>query len=95
MTQVIGLWGDRARAPVADRHIIEPQPGPHRRESRQQRLGQLRIVIIFGVPLEEVADVLGHDEIRMTALVYRHADSPRRERKINRSPRAAEQRLGG
>jgi integrase len=29
-----------------------------------------------GVPLEVVADVLGHDGTRMTALVYRHAVSP-------------------
>jgi integrase len=29
-----------------------------------------------GVPLEEVADVLGHDGTRMTALVYRHATTP-------------------
>ncbi len=29
-----------------------------------------------GVPLEEVADVLGHHATRMTALVYRHATTP-------------------
>ena len=29
-----------------------------------------------GVPLERIADVLGHDGTRMTALVYRHAVAP-------------------
>ncbi len=29
-----------------------------------------------GVPLEHIADVLGHDGTRMTALVYRHATAP-------------------
>jgi integrase len=34
------------------------------------------ILSASGVPLEEVADVLGHDGTRMTALVYRHAVTP-------------------
>lgn len=34
------------------------------------------ILSAAGVPLERVADVLGHDGTRMTALVYRHAVSP-------------------
>jgi integrase len=34
------------------------------------------ILSAAGVPLEEVADVLGHDGTRMTALVYRHAVTP-------------------
>ena len=29
-----------------------------------------------GVPLERIADLLGHDGTRMTALVYRHAVTP-------------------
>ena len=29
-----------------------------------------------GVPLEHVADVLGHDSTRMAALVYRHVLAP-------------------
>ena len=29
-----------------------------------------------GLPIERVADVLGHDGTRMTALVYRHAVAP-------------------
>ena len=29
-----------------------------------------------GVPLEQIADLLGHDGTRMTALVYRHAVAP-------------------
>jgi hypothetical protein len=29
-----------------------------------------------GVPLEQIADTLGHDGTRMTALVYRHAITP-------------------
>ena len=34
------------------------------------------IMSAAGLPLERVADVLGHDGTRMTALVYRHAVSP-------------------
>ncbi|MCP4967707.1 MAG: site-specific integrase [bacterium] len=34
------------------------------------------ILSASGVPLEEVADVLGHDGTRMTSLVYRHAVTP-------------------
>lgn len=34
------------------------------------------ILSASGVPLEQVADVLGHDGTRMTALVYRHAVTP-------------------
>lgn len=34
------------------------------------------ILSASGVPLEEVADLLGHDGTRMTALVYRHAITP-------------------
>ena len=34
------------------------------------------ILSASGVPLEEVADVLGHDGTRITALVYRHAVTP-------------------
>ena len=34
------------------------------------------ILSAAGAPLEEVADVLGHDGTRMTALVYRHAVTP-------------------
>ena len=37
------------------------------------------ILSASGVPLEEVADVLGHDGTRMTALVYRHAVTPSAE----------------
>ena len=34
------------------------------------------IMSASGVPIEQIADVLGHDGIRMTALVYRHAVTP-------------------
>ncbi len=34
------------------------------------------ILSAAGVPLERIADVLGHDGTRMTALVYRHVVSP-------------------
>ena len=34
------------------------------------------ILSAAGVPLERIADVLGHDGTRMTALVYRHSVSP-------------------
>ncbi|MGD9704439.1 MAG: tyrosine recombinase XerC [Acidimicrobiia bacterium] len=34
------------------------------------------ILSAAGVPLERIADVLGHDGTRMTALVYRHAVAP-------------------
>ena len=34
------------------------------------------ILSAAGVPLERIADVLGHDGTRMTALVYRHAITP-------------------
>jgi integrase len=34
------------------------------------------IMSAAGLPLEEIADVLGHDGTRMTALVYRHAVTP-------------------
>ena len=34
------------------------------------------IMSASGLPLERVADILGHDGTRMTALVYRHAVSP-------------------
>ena len=34
------------------------------------------ILSAAGVPLEHIADVLGHDGTRMTSLVYRHAVSP-------------------
>ena len=34
------------------------------------------IMSAAGVPLEQIADTLGHDGTRMTALVYRHAITP-------------------
>ncbi len=34
------------------------------------------ILSAAGVPLEHIADTLGHDGTRMTALVYRHAITP-------------------
>ncbi len=34
------------------------------------------ILSAAGVPLEHVADIMGHDGTRMTALVYHHAMSP-------------------
>jgi integrase len=34
------------------------------------------ILSVAGVPLEHIADILGHDGVRMTALVYRHTITP-------------------
>jgi integrase len=45
----------------------------HPHELRQSTASPLSAA---GVPLEHIADVLGHDGTRMTALVYRHAVAP-------------------
>ena len=37
---------------------------------------EIRILSATGTPLEHIADTLGHDGTRMTALVYRHAITP-------------------
>jgi integrase len=55
---------------------ITERSGLGRWHPHELRHSAASILSAAGVPLERVADVLGHDGTRMTALVYRHAVSP-------------------
>lgn len=55
---------------------ITERSGLGRWHPHELRHSAASILSAAGVPLERVADVLGHDGTRMTALVYRHALSP-------------------
>ena len=56
-------------------------PGPRKRGSRRWKPYELRhsctsLLSAAGVPLEQIADILGHRGVRMTAEVHRHRIDP-------------------
>lgn len=55
---------------------ITESAGLGRWHPHELRHSAASIMSAAGLPLEQVADVLGHDGTRMTALVYRHAVTP-------------------
>jgi integrase len=55
---------------------VTERAGLGRWKPHELRHSAASIMSASGLPLEEVADVLGHDGTRMTALVYRHAVKP-------------------
>lgn len=56
-----------------DLETLTARAGLGRWHPHELRHSAASIMSASGVPLEEVADMLGHDGTRMTALVYRHA----------------------
>ncbi len=55
---------------------ITKQAGLGHWHPHELRHSAASIMSAAGVPLERIADVLGHDGVRMTALVYRHTVTP-------------------
>lgn len=59
-----------------DLEKLTVQAGLGRWHPHELRHSAASIMSASGVPLEEIADVLGHDGTRMAALAYRHAVTP-------------------
>ncbi len=62
--------------PARDLEKLTVHAGLGRWHPHELRHSAASIMSASGVPIEQIADVLGHDGTRMTALVYRHAVTP-------------------